>query len=200
MPTVRRTRRNKKKPATSRLATVTRVEHQILQLRGHRVLLDSDLAPAYGVTVKQLNQAVKRNLSRFPPDFMFQLSWEETRSLRSQIVTLDDPGRADGGRGRHRKYPPYAFTEHGAVMLASVLNSPVAVEASIQVVRAFVRLRQLILTSDKLRRKLARIENKLQDHDQQFAAVFDAIRQLMEEDDEDDSSRPRIGYEAELKA
>jgi hypothetical protein len=100
-----------------------------------------------------------------------------------------------------RHSPPYAFTEHGAVMLASVLNSPVAVEASMQVVRAFVRLRQLILTSDKLRRKLARIENKLQDHDQHFAVVFDAIRQLMaeDEDDDDDPSRPRIGYEAELK-
>jgi hypothetical protein len=122
---------------------------------------------------------------------MFQLTPDEHKGLISQSAIA----KTRGGR----RTPPYAFTEHGAVMLASVLNSPVAVEASIQVVRAFVRLRQLILTSDKLRRKLARIENKLQDHDQQFAVVFDAIRQLMAEDDEDDadSSRARIGYEAE---
>lgn len=168
------------------------IERRILVLRGHKVLLDSDLATAYGVSVKQLNQAVRRNAERFPPDFMFRLSPEEMRALRSQIVTLDVPP----ARGRHRKYPPYAFTEHGAVMLSAVLHSPAAVQASIQVARAFVRLRQLILTSDKLRRKLARIETKLQDHDERFAVVFDAIRQLMDHDDEE-AARPLIGYETE---
>lgn len=145
------------KPAGARsvatgLALATQIERQILHLRGQKVLLDSDLASPYGVPVKALNQAVKRNTGRFPPDFMFQLSPEEVAALRSQIVTLNAVGASGGGRGRHRKYLPYAFTEHGAVMLASVLNSPVAVEASIQVVRAFVRLRQMVLTSDKLRR------------------------------------------------
>lgn len=174
-------------------AVAAEIEYRILVIRGHKVMLDSDLARAYGVSVKQLNQAAKRNADRFPVDFMFQLTWDEDRFLRSQIVTLN------AGRGRHRKYPPYAFTEHGAVMLATVLNSPVAVQASIQVVRAFVRLRQMVLTNDKLRRKLAQIEAKLQQHDEHFAAVFEAIRQLMDEDDEPAKPRPQIGYSTEAR-
>jgi hypothetical protein len=102
-------------------------------------------------------------------------------------------------RGGNPKYRPYAFTEHGAVMLASVLSSPTAVEASIQVVRAFVRLRQLIQSNDKLRRKLARIETKLHDHDERFAVVFDAIRELMDDEDDDAKPIPPIGYETERK-
>jgi hypothetical protein len=170
------------------LATVTRVEERIRHIRGEKVMLDSDLAAAYGVSVKRLNEAVRRHASRFPSDFTFQLTKQEFDNLRSQFAT----SRSWGGR----RTPPYAFTEHGAVMLASVLNSPVAVEASIQVVRAFVRLRQMIQSNDKLRRQLARIETKLQDHDQRFAVVFDAIRQLMDAEDDDDAPPP-IGFETE---
>jgi len=173
------------------LASSMRVEQQIRHVRGQKVMLDSDLAVAYGVSVSQLNQAVKRNQDRFPPDFVFQLTTQEHKSLLSQSVTAN----ARGGR----RTPPYAFTEHGAVMLASVLNSPVAVEASIQVVRAFVRLRQMIQSNEKLRRQLARIETKLESHDQHFAVVFDAIRQLMDEEEADESATPRIGFETEAK-
>ncbi len=135
-------------------------------------MLDRDLATLYGVTPKRLNEQVKRNRHRFPPDFMFQLTTEEAGVLRSQIATLKPTGR-----GRHRKYLPYAFTEHGAVMLATVLNSAIAVTASIQVVRAFVRLRAVIVAHKELARKLRELENKF---DRQFKVVFEAIRQLME--------------------
>lgn len=124
------------------------VETQILLVRGQKVLLDSDLAALYGVEVRALNQAVKRNGERFPPDFVFQLTAKENRSLRSQIVM--SKGRRGG-----RRYFPYAFTEHGAVMAASVLNSPRAVEMSIFVVRAFVRLRETLATHKALAVKLA---------------------------------------------
>ena len=183
----------KRRVTATAVVRAEQLEHQILVLRGQKVMLDSDLAAAYGVAVKRLNEAVRRNANRFPPDFMFQLTWDEAAAVlasRSQIATLK--------RGRNVKYRPYAFTEHGAVMLASVLNSPVAVEASIEVVRAFVRLRQLIQSNDKLRRKLARIETKLHDHDEKFGLVFDVIRQLMEENDGVPATPP-IGYETELK-
>jgi phage regulator Rha-like protein len=126
------------------------------------------LAELYGVETKVLNQAVKRNATRFPPDFMFQLTAGEWESLRSQFVTLK--------RGEHRKYLPYAFTEHGALMLANVLNSERAAQTSVMVVRAFVRLRQMLASNAELARKLAALENK---YDAQFKVVFDAIRQLM---------------------
>ncbi len=138
-------------------------------IRGHKVLLDEDLAILCGVTTKRLNEQVKRNRDRFPGDFMFQLTEEEWGVLRSQIAT------SKKGRGGRRSLP-HVFTEHGAVMLASVLNSPVAVHASIQVVRAFIRLRELLSTHKQLARKLNELEGK---YDKQFAAVFDAIRQLM---------------------
>jgi hypothetical protein len=167
---------------------VERIERSILLIREQRVLLDLHLAALYGVPVKQLNQAVKRNADRFPADFMFQLTWDESRVVRSQIVTLQ--------RG-HLRYQPHAFTEHGAVMLASVLKSDTAITVSIQVVRAFVRLRQMISSNEQMRRKLSRIERKLQDHDQHFAAVFDAIRQLMDEEEGKAPKRPPIGYDTE---
>jgi len=161
-------------------------------IRGQKVLLDIDLAQLYNVPVRVLNQAVKRNRSRFPGDFMFQLSWEEAERViasRSQIVTLK--------RGRNVKYRPFVFTEHGAVMLASILNSPVAVAASIQVVRAFVRLRQVLATSEEFRDRLDAIEKKLEDHDQSFAVVFEAIRKLMDEEEEERPLKPKIGFETE---
>jgi hypothetical protein len=147
---------------------VERIERAILSIRGEKVMLDSDLAELYGVPTKVLNQAVKRNLNRFPPDFMFQLIAGEWESLRSQFVTLK--------RGEHRKYLPYAFTEHGALMLANVLNSERAAQTSVMVVRAFVRLRQMLASNAELARKLDAMEKK---YDRQFKVVFDAIRQLM---------------------
>ena len=150
------------------LVPMERIERAIFSIRGEKVMLDSDLAELYGVETKVLNQAVKRNATRFPPDFMFQLTAGEWESLRSQFVTLK--------RGEHRKYLPYVFTEHGALMLANVLNSERAAQTSVQVVRAFVRLRQMLASNAELARKLAALENK---YDAQFKVVFDAIRQLM---------------------
>jgi phage regulator Rha-like protein len=146
-----------------------RIERAIILVRGEKVMLDSDLAEIYGVETKALNQAVKRNASRFPVDFMFQLTAKEAESLRSQIVTSNE------GRGG-RRYLPYAFSEHGALMLANVLNSERAAQTSVQVVRAFVRLRQLLASNTELARKLDAMEKK---YDAQFKVVFDAIRQLM---------------------
>jgi phage regulator Rha-like protein len=139
-------------------------------MRGQKVMLDSDLAEIYQVETKMLNRAVKRNLARFPEDFMFQLTPEEAEPLRFQF------GTSNTRRGG-RRYLPYVFTEHGAVMLASVLNSSTAVAASIQVVRAFVRLRQMLSENAELSHRLDQLEKK---YDAQFKVVFDAIRQLMQ--------------------
>jgi len=147
-----------------------RIERAILALRGHKVMLDSDLAALYGVDTKVLNQAVSRNIERFPEGFMFQLTEAEATLLRSQTVTLKT------GRGQHRKYLPYAFTEQGVAMLSSVLRSPRAVQVNIGIMRAFVRLRQMLQTNAELARKLAALEAK---YDAQFKVVFDAIRELM---------------------
>jgi hypothetical protein len=152
------------------------IDHSILVIRGHKVLIDSQLALFYGVPVKVLVQAVKRNLNRFPGDFMFQLSTDEWDALRSQFVTLKP------GRGQHRKYLPYAFTEQGVAMLAGVLRSPRAVEVNIQIMRAFVRLRQLLAVHKELADRLARLEEKMRtrDHavDQQFQQVFALLDKL----------------------
>ncbi len=136
----------------------------------------------YGVAVKVLNQAVKRNIERFPTDFLFQLTPEEAEFLRSQSVTLK------GGRGQHRKYLPYAFTEQGVAMLSGVLHSPRAVQVNIEIMRAFVRLRQMLATNADLARKLAALERK---YDAQFKVVFDAIRELMSPPDK---PKRRIGF------
>jgi hypothetical protein len=165
------------------------ITHRITVLRGQKVLLDSDLATLYGVETKRFNEAVKRNLARFPADFMFQLSADEFAALRSQFATLNEAGQP-GGRGRHRKYLPYAFTEHGAIMAASVLNSPRAIEVSMYVVRAFVRLRELAATHQDLAKRLDALEEKTEllamQHDTfsrntraQLKQVFDALRELM---------------------
>jgi ATP-dependent Clp protease ATP-binding subunit ClpA len=156
---------------------VESVAGAIRVVRGQRVMIDSELAALYGVTTKRLNEQVKRNLRRFPVDFMFRLTAEEAEALRSQFATLKE------GRGRHRKYVPYAFTEHGAVQAANVLNSDRAIEMSVYVVRAFVQLRSLMSANAELARRLdeleARIEKKLVGHDQAIAAVLSAIRELM---------------------
>lgn len=152
------------------LVAAERIERSILILRGHRVILDSDLALLYDVEVRALGQAVRRNIERFPDDFLFQLTAEEAELLRSQIVILKT------GRGRHRKYRAYAFTEQGVAMLSSVLRSPRAVMVNIEIMRAFVRLRRMLQADGDLARKLDALEKK---YDAQFRVVFDAIRQLM---------------------
>jgi hypothetical protein len=159
-------------------ALAIQVERRIYLLRGEKVLLDHDLAALYGVPVKVLNQAVRRNINRFPSDFLFQLNQAETKALRSQIVTLDDAENrtATGKRGKHSKYLSYAFTEQGVAMLSSVLRSPRAVQVNIAIMRTFVRLRQMLLSNAELARKLNALEKK---YDAQFKIVFDAMRELM---------------------
>lgn len=148
------------------------VEGRILLVRGQRVLLDADLARLYGVEVRALNQAVRRNADRFPADFTFQLSWEEAERSRSQFVTLIQPGV----RGRNVKYRPYAFTEQGVAMLSSVLRSKRAAQVNVEIMRAFVRLRDLVGHNRVLARRIDELEAK---YDNQFKVVFDAIRELM---------------------
>jgi hypothetical protein len=152
------------------LVSVRMIERRILFLRGEKVLLDSDLAELYGVTTKALNQGLKRNQDRFPKDFAFRLTKAEYSSLRSQFVTLEK------GRGKHRKYLPYVFTEYGALMLANTLKSERAIQASIEIVRTFVRLRELLTTHADLSEKLRKLESK---YNEKFSVVFEAIRQLM---------------------
>jgi len=159
------------------LVPTEEITRAILVLRRHRVLLDSELAALYGVTTKRFNEQVRRNTKRFPADFMFQLTADEISCLRSQFATLKL------GRGAHRKYLPYAFTEHGAIMAATIVNSPRAVEMSVYVVRAFVQLREMLASNKELARRFAqletRLEKKLVAHDEAIAAILSAIRQLM---------------------
>jgi hypothetical protein len=153
---------------------VEQITRSIVVLRGHRIILDRDLAAIYGVTTGRLNEAAKRNRRRFPNDFMFQLSAAEVEDLRSQFAISSWGGR---------RYLPYAFTEHGAIQAANVLNSSRAVEMSVYVVRAFVQLRELLASNRELARRFdeleARIEKKLVGHDQAIAAMLAAIRGLM---------------------
>jgi hypothetical protein len=165
------------------IVPVELIERGILILRGQKVMLDEYLATLYQVEVKVLNQAVKRNIKRFPADFMFQLTPDEVGSLRSQFVTLKS------GRGKHRKFLPYTFTEQGVAMLSSVLRSPRAVQVNIEIMRAFVRLRQLLQTNADLARRLDALEKR---YDAQFKVVFDAIRELM--DPPTQKSTRRIGF------
>ena len=158
------------------------VERSILFIRGHKVMLDFDLAKLYGVSTGALNQAIRRNADRFPEDFMFQLSWEETKRFsRSQFVILN--------RGHNIKYRPLAFTEQGVAMLSSVLRSRRAVQVNIEIMRVFVRLRAFLRSHDALARKLRNLENR---YDAKFRIVFDAIRELMEPDPA--PPRERIGF------
>jgi chaperonin cofactor prefoldin len=161
------------------------VESRILVLREQRVILDTDLAELYGVPVKRLNEQVKRNQERFPADFMFRLSAEESESLRSQHAT------SKTGRGG-RRYAPYAFTEHGAIMAATVLNSDRAVEMSVFVVRAFVRLREMLATNQQLASKIDELEQRLDTHDASIQELIEAIRELMAPDP---ASGRRIGFQ-----
>jgi ORF6N domain len=166
-----------------------RVGQFILVIRRQRVLLDEELAALYGVATRILLQAVKRNLERFPPDFMFKLSGAEWTALRSQFVT-SKPAR--GGR----RYAPYAFTEQGVAMLSSVLNSDRAIAVNIEIMRSFVRIRRLLEVDKSLARKFDRLERKLASHDQAIIGILSAIRQLM---NPPGPKRRGIGFTADLK-
>lgn len=165
------------------------VESKIVILRHQKVILDNDLAQLYGVPVKRLNEQVKRNRERFPEDFMFQLSKKEHEILRSHFATSS---RAHGGR----RYAPFAFTEHGAVMVATVLNSKKAIETSVLVVRAFVRLRKMLATNRQLAEKIAELEDRLESHDKTIQDIFEAIRELMAPPK---GSKSRIGFQLPAK-
>jgi hypothetical protein len=171
------------------MVPIERIEGAILEIRGERVMLDADLASVYGVTTKALNQAVKRNRDRFPEGFIFQLTPDEYVALRSQFVTSNErPGR--GGR----RHLPFAFTEHGAVMLAALLKSRRAVDVSVFVVRAFIRMRRMLADQRRFGLKLDEIENKLAAHDQNFKVVFGAIRKLMEKPKPAPAPPRKIGF------
>ena len=176
------------------------ITQRILILRGQKVLIDSDLAALYDVPTKRFNEQVKRNLVRFPDDFMFQLTEEEYASLRSQFATLKT------GRGQHRKYLPYVFTEHGAIMASMILNSPRATQVSVYVVRAFVTLREMIVSHKDLAKRLDELENKADlievKHDNfeyntrvQLKQVFEAIHELRMPPPE--PKKRRIGFVTE---
>ena len=163
------------------------IQSKIYEIRGQRVMLDFDLAELYEVETRVLNQAVKRNIDRFPADFMFQLDKSEWNSLRSQIVIIET------GRGQHSKYLPLAFTEQGLAMLSGVLNSAKAIEVNIAIMRAFVYIRQYALSHKDLTDKLKELENK---YDTQFSDVYQALNYLLEKDKQemDQRQRKKIGY------
>lgn len=167
------------------VVSVARIERKILLVRGQKVMLDADLAELYGVTTKALNQAVRRNRDRFPDDFMFRLSPEEESGLRSQNVTSN----LRGGR----RYLPYAFTEQGVAMLSSVLRSDRAVQVNVEIMRTFVRLREMLVSHDDLAAELDALERR---YDGQFAVVFQALRGLMAEKGR---RKPPIGFLTEAK-
>jgi hypothetical protein len=164
------------------------IERRIYIIRGLKVMLDADLAELYQIETRALNQAVRRNLDRFPEDFMFQLSEQEASALRSQTVTLEK------GRGLHSKYAPFAFAEHGALMLSSVLNSQRAVQMSIRVVRVFIQLRETLAANKDLAARIERLEARQKQHGSVLAVIVDEIKTLKQE-----PARPkrRIGFATE---
>jgi len=168
------------------LMPIERIASLIFLIRNQKVMLDKDLAILYGVSIKRLNEQVKRNIKRFPSDFMFQLTKEETVSLRSQIATLE-------GRGRHRKYLPYAFTEQGVAMLSSVLNSERAIRVNIQIMRTFTKLRQMIMNYAELQKRIENMERKFSKHNVQIKQIFAAIKQMLIEEEK---PKKEIGFRA----
>lgn len=183
--------------AKNAVIPVERIERAILMIRGQKVLLDSHLAELYGVPTKAFNQAVKRNVQRFPVDFMFQCTAEEADALRSQFVTSKPGMRSQfvTASKRNVRFLPYAFTEQGVAMLSSVLNSERAIDVNIAIMRAFVRLREILATNKDLARKLDEHDKKLGEHDEKFQFVFEAIRQLMAPPPA--SKKRRIGFAAD---
>jgi phage regulator Rha-like protein len=171
------------------LTVIEEIEEKIYLIRGQKVMLDSDLAEVYSVSTKRLNEQVKRNIDRFLEDFMFQLTEEEFESLRSQIATSN---KRRGGR----RYQPYVFTEHGAVMLASVLNSSTAIEASIKVVRAFVKMRSILALHQDLAERLEKLEKTTDKHDQNFAVVSQLLSEIF---NDPKYLKSKIGFVEEKK-
>jgi hypothetical protein len=178
---------------------IANLESAIHLIRGHRVMLDSDLAMIYGVTTKRLNEQLKRNHLRFPPDFAFQLTVQEFRNLKSQIATssLRSQSVTSSSHGGKRKLP-WVFTEHGALMLASVLNSAIAVQASVRVVRAFVRLREMVAANAQLAAKLEELERRFDSHDEAIANLFATLKQLLEPSET--PKRREIGFHVREEA
>jgi len=164
------------------LIPTEKIDRAILIIRGHKVMLDSDLAAIYGVKTGRLNEQVKRNKDRFPNDFMFQLTNHEKQEVIANCDHLKNL--------KFSRTNPYAFTEHGTIMLANVLSTPTAIETSVLIVRAFVKLRELLSTHKELERKILELESK---YDQQFRLIFKAIRELMQQE-QPDKDRPMIGY------
>ncbi len=169
------------------------IQNRIYEIRGQKVLLDFDLAELYETETKRLKEAVRRNIERFPSDFMFELTKDEYNTLRTQFATLDNRGR-----GKHSKYNPFAFTEQGIAMLASVLRSPKAIEVNIQIVRAFVFLRKYALSHSELTQKLQELEAK---YHKQFNDIFEAINYLIQKDkvEINQKERKRIGFKTNNK-
>ena len=163
------------------LIPVENITNKIYLIRGFKIMLDKDLAELYGVETKRLKEQVRRNISRFPEDFMFELSEGEEALLRSQIATLK-------GKGKHSKYLSMAFTEQGVAMLSTVLNSERAIQVNIQIMRTFTRFRQMLVGHKDLRQKIEKMEEK---YDEQFRAIFEAIKQLLKEDDQ---PKRKIGF------
>jgi hypothetical protein len=172
------------------LIPLERVKHHILVIRGQKVILDSHLATLYGVTTSRLNEQVKRNIKRFPSDFMFQLSKDEFDNLKSHFAT------SSLNWGGRRKLP-YAFTEHGALMAATVLKTDKAVQVSVYVVRAFVQLRRLLESNKELARRLEHIESHLQQHDDAIISLAETLNQLMAPPE--DKPKTQIGFLSEAK-
>lgn len=164
-----------------------RVINKIYLIRGEKVMLDSDLAELYGVETRRLNEQVKRNIERFPPDFMFRLTSEEFIDLKSQIATTSWGGR--------RKLP-YAFTEHGVLMLSSVISSDLAIKVNIQIMRVYTKIRRILSTNEDLLIKFNQLETRLADHDHQIMTIFEYLRQLDQEKQQNQNqrNRPRIGF------
>ena len=162
-----------------------RIESKILFIRGKKVITDTDLALLYEVETKQLNQAVKRNIERFPEDFMFELTKKESEVLRSQFVTLKS------GRGKHPKYLPYVFTEQGIAMLSSVLKSQRAIQVNIQIMRTYIQLREMLATNKYLRDKIEKLEKK---YDENFKEVFKIIKKLIAAPSENGKPKSKIGF------
>ncbi|MGI8495531.1 MAG: ORF6N domain-containing protein [Pyrinomonadaceae bacterium] len=174
-----------KKADETALVTIDIIERKIYVVRGQKIMIDSDLATLYGVETRRLNEQVKRNIARFPEDFMFQLTKDEFENLMSQFATS-----SSGNYGGRRKLP-YVFTEQGVAMLSSVLSSERAVQVNIGIMRAFVSMRKILLTNEEVSKKLAEIENRLGGHDENFKKVFTAIRLLMKPPDKSDM---KIGF------
>jgi hypothetical protein len=170
------------KASISITVTEDRILNKIYYIRGHKVMLDQDLADLYDVSTKRLNEQVKRNIDRFPGDFMFQLTDEEFENLRSQFATSSWGGR---------RVPPYAFTEHGVLMLSSVLNSERAISVNIQIMRIYTKMRELLMTNQEILLKLEQLERKVDGHDEDIQVIFAYLKQLLDPPQE---PRPRIGF------